>query len=73
MGDAFEALLKDEVRNGILENGTRPDGRRPDEIRPIWAEVGYLPRAHGSAIFTRGQTQVLTRRHPRLHGGGAAA
>jgi polyribonucleotide nucleotidyltransferase len=60
VGDAFEALLKDEVRNGVLENGTRPDGRRPDEIRPIWAEVGYLPRAHGSAIFTRGQTQVLS-------------
>lgn len=57
---AFEALLKDEVRGGILRDGTRPDGRRPEEIRPIWCEVGYLPRAHGSAIFTRGQTQVVT-------------
>ncbi|HEX5497876.1 MAG TPA: polyribonucleotide nucleotidyltransferase, partial [Thermomicrobiales bacterium] len=38
----------------------RPDGRKPDEIRPIWCEVGYLPRTHGSAIFTRGQTQVVT-------------
>jgi polyribonucleotide nucleotidyltransferase len=60
IGDAFEALLKDEVRGGILRDGTRPDGRRPDEIRPIWCEVGYLPRTHGSAIFTRGQTQVVT-------------
>ena len=57
---AFETLLKDEVRGGILRDGTRPDGRRPDEIRPIWSEVGYLPRTHGSAIFTRGQTQVVT-------------
>ena len=57
---AFEALLKQEVRGGILEHGIRPDGRKPDEVRPIWCEVGYLPRAHGSAIFTRGQTQVLT-------------
>jgi polyribonucleotide nucleotidyltransferase len=57
---AFESLLKDEVRGGILNAGIRPDGRRPDEIRPIWSEVGYLPRTHGSAIFTRGQTQVVT-------------
>ncbi|MDQ3693914.1 MAG: polyribonucleotide nucleotidyltransferase [Chloroflexota bacterium] len=60
ISDAFESLLKDEVRTGILDHGNRPDGRRPDEIRPIWAEVGYLPRTHGSAIFTRGQTQVLS-------------
>ncbi len=58
--EAFEALLKEEVRGGILENGSRPDGRRPDEIRPIWIEMSYLPRTHGSAIFTRGQTQVIT-------------
>ncbi|MCC7024360.1 MAG: polyribonucleotide nucleotidyltransferase, partial [Thermomicrobiales bacterium] len=58
--DAFEALLKEEVRGSILRDGTRPDGRRPDEIRPIWIETGYLPRTHGSAIFTRGQTQVIT-------------
>ncbi|MCC6314399.1 MAG: polyribonucleotide nucleotidyltransferase [Thermomicrobiales bacterium] len=57
---AFENLLKEEVRSGILRDGSRPDGRRPDEIRPIWCEVGYLPRTHGSAIFTRGQTQVIT-------------
>ena len=60
VGDVYGALLKEEVRKGILEEGTRPDGRRPDEIRPIWADVSYLPRTHGSAIFTRGQTQVLT-------------
>jgi polyribonucleotide nucleotidyltransferase len=58
--DAFEGLLKEEVRGSILRDGTRPDGRRPDEIRPIWIETGYLPRTHGSAIFTRGQTQVIT-------------
>ncbi|HEU5432732.1 MAG TPA: polyribonucleotide nucleotidyltransferase, partial [Thermomicrobiales bacterium] len=60
IADAFEALLKEEVRGNILREGLRPDGRRPDEIRPIWCEVGYLPRTHGSAIFTRGQTQVVT-------------
>ncbi|MFM9108345.1 MAG: polyribonucleotide nucleotidyltransferase, partial [Chloroflexota bacterium] len=60
VADAFESLLKAEVRGGILRDGVRPDGRRPEEIRPIWCEVGYLPRTHGSAIFTRGQTQVVT-------------
>jgi polyribonucleotide nucleotidyltransferase len=58
--EAFEAILKEEVRSNILRDGTRPDGRRTDEIRPIWIETGYLPRTHGSAIFTRGQTQVIT-------------
>ncbi|MDP9368856.1 MAG: polyribonucleotide nucleotidyltransferase [Chloroflexota bacterium] len=58
--DVFEALLKEEVRGSILREGIRPDGRRPDEVRPIWSQVGYLPRTHGSAIFTRGQTQVVT-------------
>jgi polyribonucleotide nucleotidyltransferase len=58
--DAFEAILKEEVRSSILKEGMRPDGRRTDEIRPIWIETGYLPRTHGSAIFTRGQTQVIT-------------
>jgi polyribonucleotide nucleotidyltransferase len=57
---AYESLLKEEVRSGILDEGIRPDGRTNTEIRPIWSQVGYLPRAHGSAIFTRGQTQVLT-------------
>src|SRR5690606_31890690 len=53
-------LLKEEVRRGILEEGVRPDGRTLNEIREIWSEVGYVPRAHGSAIFTCGQTQVVT-------------
>jgi polyribonucleotide nucleotidyltransferase len=57
---AFESALKSAVRKAILEQGERPDGRRTDEIRPIWCEVGVLPRAHGSAIFTRGQTQALS-------------
>ena len=60
VSEAFESLLKSEVRTGIIQEGIRPDGRTPEEIRPIWTSVGYLPRAHGSAIFTRGQTQALT-------------
>ncbi|MGC2191631.1 MAG: polyribonucleotide nucleotidyltransferase [Candidatus Dormiibacterota bacterium] len=60
IGGAFESVLKSAVRKAILEQGLRPDGRRTDEIRPIWCEVGVLPRAHGSAIFTRGQTQALS-------------
>lgn len=57
---AFEALLKEEVRSAILERGERPDGRGPADIRPISIEIGVLPRTHGSALFTRGQTQVLS-------------
>ncbi|MDQ2683665.1 MAG: polyribonucleotide nucleotidyltransferase, partial [Chloroflexota bacterium] len=60
ISSAFDSLLKETVRGAILESGARPDGRKPTEIRQIWSQVGYLPRAHGSAIFTRGQTQVLT-------------
>lgn len=60
VSSAYESLLKEEVRKGILEDGVRPDGRSNTEIRPIWSQVGYLPRAHGSAIFTRGQTQVIS-------------
>ncbi len=56
----FDALVKAAVRNSIIERGERPDGRKTDEIREIWMQVGFLPRAHGSAIFTRGQTQVLS-------------
>lgn len=48
------------VRNALLEQGVRLDGRKTDEIRPIWTEVDYLPGGHGSAIFTRGETQSLT-------------
>jgi polyribonucleotide nucleotidyltransferase len=57
---AFEGELKRAVRTAILEEGIRPDGRRTDEIRTIWSQVGLLPRAHGSALFTRGQTQALS-------------
>ncbi len=57
---AFESVLKTAVRQAILNEGLRPDGRRLDEIRPIWCEAGILPRTHGSAVFTRGQTQALS-------------
>ena len=51
-------LLKAVMREGVIETGTRMDGRATDEIRAIWSEVGVSPRAHGSAMFTRGETQV---------------
>ena len=57
---AFGQVLEKEVREVILEKEIRPDGRKLDEIRPINIEVGLLPRTHGSALFTRGQTQVLS-------------
>jgi polyribonucleotide nucleotidyltransferase len=57
---AFENLLYEEVRRMILERGERVDGRGPKDIRPISIEVGLIPRVHGSGLFTRGQTQVLT-------------
>ncbi|RME81805.1 MAG: polyribonucleotide nucleotidyltransferase [Caldilineae bacterium] len=57
---AFEDLLKKTVRQRILEAGERPDGRDPQTIRPISCAVGVLPRTHGSGLFTRGETQVLT-------------
>jgi len=50
----------DAIRNLVLDEGKRLDGRSTTQIRPIWSEVGYLPAAHGSAIFTRGETQALT-------------
>jgi len=56
----YEKELKTYVRNNILDKGIRPDGRDLKTIRPITCEVGLLPRTHGSAIFTRGQTQVLS-------------
>ncbi len=56
----LEEFEKELMRKMLLEKGQRVDGRRPDEVRPIWAEVSVLPRTHGSAIFTRGETQVLT-------------
>lgn len=56
----FWQIIEKEVRRTILEEGIRPDGRSFDEIRPLSAEVALIPRVHGSGLFTRGQTQVLT-------------
>ncbi len=55
----YEILRERIFRNQVIDNKRRPDGRAFDEIRPIWIEVGVLPRTHGSAIFTRGETQAL--------------
>lgn len=60
IGSVIYKMTKEKVRAKILNNGVRPDGRTLTEIRPIWCETGVLPRVHGSAIFTRGQTQALT-------------
>jgi len=57
--EAFEMAVHKDVREGILKENVRPDGRKTDEIRPLSSEVGILPRAHGSSIFTRGVTQAL--------------
>jgi polyribonucleotide nucleotidyltransferase len=57
--EAFEKVEKSEVRRLIVDKGIRVDGRSVKEVRPIWSEVEYLPRAHGSALFTRGETQAL--------------
>jgi polyribonucleotide nucleotidyltransferase len=57
---AFEKMIKKSVKSLIIDDGVRPDGRDYDEIRPIWAEVDFVPRAHGSGIFTRGETQALS-------------
>jgi polyribonucleotide nucleotidyltransferase len=57
--EAFQMALHKDVRKGIVEDGVRPDGRKLTEIRPLSSEVGLLPRAHGSALFTRGVTQGL--------------
>jgi polyribonucleotide nucleotidyltransferase len=56
----FHDCHKEAVRNMVLNERVRLDGRKLDEIRPIWSEVEYLPAAHGSAVFTRGETQSLT-------------
>jgi polyribonucleotide nucleotidyltransferase len=55
----FKELKERVLRDEVLERGLRLDGRRFDEVRPIWIEVGVLPRTHGSAVFTRGETQAL--------------
>ena len=57
---AFDEAEQKVVRERILSAGKRPDGRTPTDIRPIWCEVGLSPRAHGSGLFTRGETQVLS-------------
>ncbi len=57
---AFDAAYKAVVRQRILDRGLRPDGRGLDEIRPVWCKVEVSPRAHGSGLFTRGETQVIT-------------
>ncbi|ABB15621.1 MULTISPECIES: polyribonucleotide nucleotidyltransferase [Carboxydothermus] len=56
----LDSIQKEIVRQKILKEGIRIDGRKTDEVRPIWCEVGLLPRTHGSGLFTRGQTQVLS-------------
>ena len=58
--EMIHKMGKEVVRKKILTKGVRPDGRKLDEIRPIWCEAGLLPRVHGSGVFTRGQTQVMT-------------
>ena len=60
VAEEFKAAEKKIMRTMILEEGVRADGRKNTEVRPIWCEVGVIPRAHGSAVFTRGQTQVLS-------------
>jgi len=60
LDEALEKLIKKQVRKMLLEEGARADGRDIDQIRPLNCEVGLLPRVHGSGIFSRGQTQVLT-------------
>ena len=58
-GEAFELAVKRDVRKNIIEKGVRPDGRKLDEVRPLSSQVGILPRAHGSSMFTRGVTQAM--------------
>ena len=58
--DVLYKVKKEIMRAKILNQGIRPDGRKLDEIRPIWCEAGILPRVHGSAVFTRGETQAMT-------------
>ena len=60
VAEEFKAAEKKVMRSMILDEGVRADGRKPTEVRPIWCEVGVIPRAHGSAVFTRGQTRVLS-------------
>jgi len=56
----IKAMQEEELRVMVVDDHIRPDGRKPDEIRAIWSKVHYVPRVHGSGVFTRGQTQVFT-------------
>ncbi len=60
IGNVLYAITKEQVRSLILDDGIRPDNRKMDEIRPIWCDSGLFPRTHGSGLFKRGQTQVLS-------------
>lgn len=60
IGGAYKKVLEWSFYKMVIEDGRRPDGRKMDEIRPIWSKVSYLPRTHGSCVFTRGETQALT-------------
>lgn len=60
ISEYYDKLKKNVIRQMVLDSGIRLDGRKLDEVRPIWCEVDYLPAAHGSAIFNRGETQSLT-------------
>src|SRR5690606_39635283 len=71
----YHDVEKEAMRQMILNEQIRLDGRNPKEIRPIWCEVDYLPGTHGSAVFTRGETQSLTalRSEERRGGKGRSA
>ncbi|NLD19944.1 MAG: polyribonucleotide nucleotidyltransferase [Clostridiales bacterium] len=60
IGNVLYAITKEQVRSLILDDGIRPDNRKGNEIRPIWCDTGVLPRTHGTGLFKRGQTQVLS-------------
>ncbi|MFQ7473104.1 MAG: polyribonucleotide nucleotidyltransferase [Anaerovoracaceae bacterium] len=60
IGNVLYAITKEQVRSLILDDGIRPDNRKRDEIRPIWCDTSVLPRTHGTGLFKRGQTQVLS-------------
>jgi len=60
IGNVLYAITKEQVRSLILDDGIRPDNRKTTEIRPIWCDTGILPRTHGTGLFKRGQTQVLS-------------
>ena len=60
VGEVLYAIKKEQLRSMILDEGVRPDNRKLNEIRPLFSETGFLPRAHGTGLFKRGQTQVLS-------------